>query len=69
MHYTIGFGMRNKRDVAAEKATATEALALVDDLQRSDEEIKFIRSPHEDEIGVEMLRVLAKEEGRSAPKP
>jgi hypothetical protein len=24
--------------------------------QRSDEEIQFIRSPHEDEIGVEMLR-------------
>jgi hypothetical protein len=34
MHYTIGFGMRNKRDVAAEKATATEALALVDDLSK-----------------------------------
>jgi hypothetical protein len=47
MTYTIGFGMKNKRQVStAEKPTAKEALALVDALQRSDEEIKFIRSPH-----------------------
>jgi hypothetical protein len=64
MPYVIGYGMRNKREVStAEKPTAKEALALVDALQRSDEEIKFIRSPHGGEIGVEMLRVLAKEEG------
>jgi hypothetical protein len=64
MPYVIGYGMRNKREVStAEKLTAKEALALVDALQRSDEEIKFIRSPHGGEIGVEMLRVLAKEEG------
>jgi hypothetical protein len=64
MTFTIGFGMRNKPEIAtAEKPTAKEALALVDDLQRSDEEIKFIRSPHEGEISVAMLRVLAKEEG------
>jgi hypothetical protein len=31
-------------------------------LQRSDEEIKFIRSPEEGEFDVAMLRVLAKEE-------
>jgi hypothetical protein len=64
MPYVIGYGMRNKREVStAEKPTAKEALALVDALQRSDEEIKFIRSPHGGEIGIEMLRVLAKEEG------
>jgi hypothetical protein len=64
MPYIIGFGMRNKPEIAtAEKPTAKEALALVDALQRSDEEIKFIKAPHEGEIGVEMLRVLAKEEG------
>jgi len=64
MPYVIGYGMRNKRQVStAEKPTAKEALALVDALQRSDEEIKFIRSPHDGEIGIEMLRVLAKEEG------
>jgi hypothetical protein len=65
MPYTIGFGMRNKREVStAEKPTAKEALALVDALERSDEEIKFIRSPHEGEIDVRMLRVLAKEESK-----
>jgi hypothetical protein len=64
MPYVIGYGMRNKREVStAEKPTAKEALALVDALQRSDEEIKSIRSPHGGEIGIEMLRVLAKEEG------
>jgi hypothetical protein len=69
MTYTIGFGMRNKREVStAEKPTAKEALALVDALQRSDEEIKFISSPHEGEIDVEMLRVLAKEEGRATDR-
>jgi hypothetical protein len=52
--------MRNKPKVStAEKPTAKEALALVDALQRSDEKIKFIRSPHEGEIGIEMLRVAA----------
>ena len=63
MAYVIGYGMRNKRQVSiTERPTAKEALALVDALERSDEEIKFIRSPSEGEIGVEMLRVLAKEE-------
>lgn len=64
MTYAIGFGMRNQRQVStAERPTAKEALALVDALERSDEEIKFIRSPHEGEIDVAMLRVLANEEG------
>jgi hypothetical protein len=47
----------------AETRTAKEALELVEALQRSDEEIKFIRAPAEGEIGVEMLRVLVSEEG------
>lgn len=67
MAYTIGFGMRNKKEVSTtECATAQEALDLVNDLQRSDEEIKFIRSPGEGQYGVEMLRVLAKEEAARA---
>jgi hypothetical protein len=62
--YIIGFGTRNKREVStAEMRTAKEALELVEALQRSDEEIKFIRAPAEGEIGVEMLRVLVDEEG------
>jgi hypothetical protein len=44
-----------------------EALAIIDALQRRNEEIKFIRSPHEGEFGVEMLRVLAKEEEEELP--
>jgi hypothetical protein len=47
----------------AERRTAKEALELAEALQRSGEEIKFIRAPAEGEIGVEMLRVLANEEG------
>jgi hypothetical protein len=63
MAYTIGFGNRNKQRVStAERATAIEALELVTALQRSDEEIKFIRSPEEGEFDVAMLRVLAKQE-------
>jgi hypothetical protein len=62
--YIIGFGTRNKREVSiAETRTAKEALELVEALQRSGEEIKFIRAPAEGEIGVEMLRVVANEEG------
>jgi hypothetical protein len=62
--YIIGFGTRNKREVStAERRTAKEALELVEALQRSDAAIKFIRAPAEGEIGVEMLRVLVKEEG------
>jgi len=68
MSYTIGFGMRNKQEAsAAEVPTAIEALALVEALQKSDGEIKSIRSPQEGEIGIEMLRVLAKEEEEEMP--
>ena len=58
------FWNENNREVSiAETRTAKEALELVEALQRSDEEIKFIRAPAEGEIGVEMLRVLVNEEG------
>ena len=64
MPYVIGFGARNTLGVStAEKRTAKEALELVEALQRSEEEIKFIRAPAEGEIGIEMLRVLVSEEG------
>jgi hypothetical protein len=43
--------------------SARDALAFVDSLQRSDEEIKFIKAPGEGEVGIAMLRVLADEEG------
>ncbi len=68
MPYTVVFAKRDKEAVsAAEAPMAKEALAMIEALQRGDNEIKFITSPHEGEIGVEMLRVLAKEEEEEMP--
>lgn len=68
MPYTIVFETKNTQDVsAADATTANQALAIVDALQRTKEEIKFIRSPQEGDFGVEMLRVLAKEEVEEMP--
>jgi len=67
MVYTIGYGMRNKPDVStAHRNTAQEALDLAEALQKSDKEIKFIDTPTEGRVGMEMLRVLAKEEAGEA---
>jgi hypothetical protein len=63
MPYTIVFSTNNVQDVSGTNAkTALEALTTIDFLQMRGEEIKYISSPQEGEIGVEMLRVLAKEE-------
>jgi hypothetical protein len=63
MPYTIVFVTRNTHDVlAADATTAREALTITEALQKRDEKIKFVRSPQEGEFGVEMLRLLAKEE-------
>jgi hypothetical protein len=68
MPYTIVFSTRNTQDVsAADATTAMEGLAIINALQRRNEEIKFITSPHEGDIGIEMLRVLAKEEEEELP--
>jgi hypothetical protein len=68
MPYTIVFSTTNKQEAsAADAQTAREALAIINALQRGNEDIKFITSPHEGEIGVEMLRVLAKEEEEELP--
>ena len=65
MPYTIVFETRNTRDVfAADATTANQALAIVSALRRTDEDIKFVRSPQEGDIGVEMLRRLAKRRKR-----
>jgi hypothetical protein len=46
--------------------TAQEAIELAEALARSDEEIQFIDTPTDGRVGIDMLRVLAKEEaGRS----
>jgi hypothetical protein len=63
MPYTIVFRTRNTEDLSgADATTALEALTTIGALQRRGEEIKYITSPQEGEISVEMLRVLAKEE-------
>jgi hypothetical protein len=63
MSYTIGFTPRNQQGVsAAEVPTANRALAMIAELQEASEEIRFIRSPQEGDMGIEMLLLLAKEE-------
>ncbi len=67
MPYSIGVGMRNSRTILATQAgTAREALAIIDALKNG-EELKFIASPQEGEIGIEMLLLLAKEEAEEMP--
>ena len=69
MLYTIIFGCRKTSNLSATDATtATEALAIAEALQTRDGEIKFIKSPQEGEFGVEMLRILAKEEDEEMPR-
>ena len=68
MPYTIVFRTRNTEDISgADAKTALEALTTIGALQRRGEEIRYITSPQEGEIGVEMLRVLAKEEEEEMP--
>ena len=63
MPYTIVFTATNTDHASGAGArTALEALTTIDALQKTGEEIKYITSPQEGEIGIEMLRVLAKEE-------
>ena len=68
MVYTIGFGMRSSPDVLSviERNTAKEALELAEALERRDEEIRFIDTPTDGRVGMNMLRVLAKEEAGEA---
>jgi hypothetical protein len=70
MPYCIGFEIMNLRKlVTAEATTARQALLVIDQVQTRDQELKFIRSPQEGEIGVEMLRLLAKEENEELGHP
>jgi hypothetical protein len=63
MPYTIVFSANDAEDVSGVHAkTALEALATIGAIQRRGEEIRYITSPQEGEIGIEMLRVLAREE-------
>ena len=69
MSYTIGFQAKDQKAVlATEAATANQAVAIVAALQKSAEESKFIRSPQEGDMGIEMLLLLAKEEAEEMPQ-
>jgi hypothetical protein len=63
MPYTIVFSTNDAEALSGtDTKTALEALTAIGALQAGGEEIRYITSPQEGEIGVEMLRVLAKEE-------
>ena len=67
MPYCIGFEIMNLRKlITAEATTAKQALLVIDQLQTRDQELKFIRSPQEGEIGVEMLRTPGERRKRGA---
>lgn len=69
MSYKIGFVRKNEREVwATETPTAGQAVAMIATLQESTDEIRFISSPQEGEMGIEMLRLLAKEEAEEFPR-
>jgi hypothetical protein len=68
MPYTVFFGTSNKVEISGARATtASQALSIIQTLQKGQQEIKFISSPQEGEFGIEMLRVLAKEEEAELP--
>jgi hypothetical protein len=68
MQYTLIFGTNSEGGLRlAQAPNALEALAMIEMLQRGDEEIRSIQSLQEGEIGVEMLRVLAREEEEELP--
>jgi hypothetical protein len=67
MVYTIGFGTRNMPGLSTVRAnTAQDALKLAESLERNDAEIQFIDTPTDGRVGIDMLRVLAKEEDGEA---
>lgn len=65
MPYTVVFGTTDLW--GTEAPTARDALAIIEALESDGEEIRFVTSPQEGEIGVQMLRVLAAEEEDELP--
>ena len=69
MSYTIGFQSKDQKAILATEApTANQAVAIIAALRQNADEIKFIRSPQEGEMGIEMLLLLAKEEAEEMPQ-
>ena len=64
MTYEIGYAPRGDKKVRTVKmTTAREALRIVRDLERSDEEIRHIKAPPGYEIGIGELELTAEREG------
>jgi hypothetical protein len=67
MVYTIGFSSRSMTALSTVRAnTAQNALKLAESLERNDAEIRFIDTPSDGQVGMDMLRVLSKEEAGEA---
>jgi hypothetical protein len=67
MVYTIGFATGNVPGLSTVRAnTAQEAAQLAESLERDGAEIQFIDTPSDGRVGIDMLRVLAKEEAGEA---
>jgi hypothetical protein len=67
MPYSIGFSPRNKKNAkidVGEAPTAAQALKEVENLIRSDETIRFIKTPDGREIQRWELEELAKKEAK-----
>ena len=68
MPYTLVFGTTNEESLSAiEAPTARDAIAIITALENDGKKIRFVTSPQEGDMGIEMLRVLAKEEEDELP--
>jgi hypothetical protein len=68
MRYTIVFTSGDASTLSKiDATTARESLAIAEDLQTRGGKIKYITSAQEGKFGVEMLRLLAKEEAEEMP--
>jgi hypothetical protein len=66
--YEIGFAPKGRREVSITRLlTARGAAKIVDGLERSDEEIRFIKTPDGQEIEIAELQLLAAREADAAP--
>lgn len=64
MTYTVCYSRKERREIwTVQQPTAREALRSVDALRSKGNEIKFIDVPREGQVGIDMLRILADEEG------
>ena len=66
--FNTGAAFSFLRDAAGWQRYLFSGIAIVAALRQSADEIKFIRSPQEGDMGIEMLLLLAKEEAEEMPQ-